>query len=637
VDLRTIIGLALTGLPMGGLFALQAMGIVLVYRTTRVFTFAQAGLGLMAAFVTASLAHRLSTPVALVVGILTAVALNLALEQVVRRTDGAIQRTVVTLGALLALQGLAGLMFGAQGDPVQPVGTGSVLDIGSIALTWTRLDVTVLVLVVAIGAALAVFLNRTAIGTAMRAVADDAEAGRLLGLSSGRISSLAWAISGALAGLSGILAAPTVSLNQVSLVVITVQALAATLVGRLDSLPLTVAGGLGLGMLGPVATYEANGQLGTPELAAFVVVVAALLLRRRTGRADVGGAGLPPLPLRPMPTGRGPLVGAGVVLVAGVLLPLLAGNVPSVNRLAAAGAWSVAVLSLVLLAGVVGQVSLCTGTFMGIAAFTAAIAHAHGLTFLLCIPLGALAAAVAAALVALPAARLAPLELAIATISLSFAADRFLFGWKVFVSDANYRPFPPGGIFDDSPAGHGLAGGRALAWLAIVVFVLLGLAVASLRRGRTGAALTALRSSAAATSAMGFSVTTTKLKGFAASGAVAGVAGVLLAGGAGQATGVGSTSGTPYDTTMSITLLAYAVIAGLGSVPGAIIGGLLVELPVYLAAGSSGTSSADQGYYVGLASGLVLIAVVVLSPQGLAGFTGRLLRGRTSARPAVTV
>jgi sulfate-transporting ATPase len=637
---RLYLGLALGGLPIGALYALQALGTVLVYRTTRVFSFAQAGFGMVAAFTAADLARGQHWPtvLAVILGVSVSVALSVVMDAwTIRPTRGAVQKTVVTLGWLLGLQGLAGVVFGVNGTAAQPASARhDVITVRSIGWRFTSLDLLTILTVVVIAIALGLFLSRSAFGTAMRGVADDPEAARLVGLRAGTIGSVSWGLGGALAGVAGVLAAAETNLDQVSLLVLTVEGLAAALVGRLESLPLTLGGGFALGVLQPMVDQAIDGrrQAGVRDLFALVVVLGALALRRRRGRADTGGAGLPPAPIGPMPTARLALgLGAGILVVAGVA-PFLKGRLTWADDVASTAIWSTAVLSLVLLAGVVGQVSICAGTFMGVGAFGAGIAYTHGFPFLLALLVGAVLAGAAALLVGLPAVRLEPLELAIATLSVAFTADQFLFKWPQFVGASRVRVIHPPRFANGEPApiGHGLTGHRTYAWLCIVLFVLCALGVANLRRGRTGAALTALRSSGAATAAMGFSVPVTKLKGFAAAGLVAGIAGVLLAGLFGEASATGST-GTPFDTTHSITLIAYAVIAGLGSVPGTVIGGLLVTVPAALTASSSGLANQDTAHWIQAASGAVLVVVVVLSPDGLAGLVSRF---RPARRPAVT-
>ena len=628
---------ALLGLPLGALYALQGMGIVLVYRTTKVFSFAQAGLGVLAAFLTAD-CHENGLPMWLsaVTGISAAVVASIAIEITsVRFTRGAIQKTVVTLGWLLGLQGLSALLFGLKGTPAQVVSSSSDIGLFTVSQSgffyqMSHLDLTIYVMTLGIGVGLALFLARTAIGTAMRGVSDDPEAARLLGLPVQRVAMLSWGIGGALAGLSGVLAAPqTGNLDQTSLLVFTVESIAVALVGRLESLPLTLAAGFGLGALEPVISLAFDVK-GSSELTAFVVVLLSLVLRKRKGRADTGGGGLAPTTIRPLPQGRNAVLLAAGVVVAILVVPYLFHS-DGVNNLVGIGVWSLATLSLVVLAGVVGQVSICTGAFLGIGAFTAAAATHYGVPFLLALVLGALVASASAALVALPAIRLEPLELAIATISLSFAADQFLFTNSFVVSDQNQRTIQLPHFLNSSPrpSGLGVAGDRHLVWLCFALVALAALAAANLRRGRTGASLTALRSSRAATAAMGFSVASAKLRGFATSGLIAGLAGGLLITHLTDLQG-GSASLGLYDTTASITLLAYAVIGGLGNIPAVLIGGLLVQLPTILAGSNP---DPDVTSATTLASGAFLVLVVIFLPEGIVDGVARLVRQLRTPTP----
>jgi branched-chain amino acid transport system permease protein len=335
-----------------------------------------------------------------------------------------------------------------------------------------------------------------------------------------------------------------------------------------------------------------------------------VLLRRRSGRADVSEGGLAPARVRAMPGLRlsgGTLLGAGAVL--GVLL--LATHQDGAGDVSLIAAWSLAALSVVLLTGVAGQVSVCQGVFMGIGAIFASVANSHGVPFVPALLLGAVGAAGSAALVGIPALRLEPLELAVVTVAFAFAGDGFLFQWGPATNNGN-RPLPR-----PSWATSSLSGERTYAVFAVAVFLAVGVAVALLRRGRTGAALTALRSSEAATAAMGFSPTANKLKGFALSGAVAGLAGGILAG-AGGGVSLGQISS--YDTTASITLLAYAIIAGVGNVPAALLTGFLVVVPTIF--GGGGVNDHVSGA-INAVSGLALVAVVIVAPQGLASLVSR--------------
>jgi ABC-type branched-subunit amino acid transport system permease subunit len=631
--MKLYISLALSGLPIGAMYALSAMGIVIVYKTSKVFNFAAGAIGLTCAYVasdlySSGLSKYLAVPFAVVLGMLIGVLMELS----VRPAKGALNGTIITLGWLLVLQGAVGAHYGTQvatNEPVQLVGDGNLIDWFGSVLLYSKQQVLILLIAGVLAGGLAIFFSVSALGTATRAVSEAPDAARLLGIPVNRVNLVAWALGGAVSGFAGILVAPLLGgLDTTKLVVFTVQALAAALVGRLSSLPLTFAGGIGLGLLQPVlsrALQPFDGIKGVPELTAFAVVLVSLLFMKRTGRRDVGG-GLLPAPLQPLPKGITALAAAAGVGLAVLVLPLVLGDTGNFSRfnLSQVAIWGLATLSLVLLVGVVGQVSVCQAVFMGCGAYGAGIALHHGVPFLLAVPIGALLAAGVAALVGLPALRLEPLELAIATLSLSFTADRFLYSWPPLASrDAN-RPVPRPGFANVDP-GHIADGQRAYAWLVLGVFVVACFAVASLRRARTGAALTALRSSEPATSAMGFSVVSVKLRGFAASGFVAGLAGALYAG------LVQGASGAAFDFTRSITLLAYAVIIGVGSVPGAVLGGFIVTLTTLDFGGTTDVANGSKVSMTTLITGAVLIGILALTPEGLTGALSRALRGRPQA------
>lgn len=627
----TYVALAFSGLAIGAMYALTALGIVIVYKTSRVFNFATGAIGLSCAYLASSLSAR-GLPIGLVVVVAVGlgVLIGLAMEISVRPVKSTLTKTIVTLGWLLALQGAVGWIYGTQVASDQPavlLQSTRLLEIGPYILSKDH--AALMVIAVAVVAALAAFFRYTAIGTATRAVSEAPDAARLLGIKVYRVNLVAWGIGGGISGVAGVLVTPLLGLNTTALVIFTVQALAAALVGRLSSLPLTLAGGIGLGMLQPVVgrfmATEFPSVRGTNELTALAVVLVALMIFGRGGRKDVSAGGLEPVPVKPLPVGRTALLmGAGVVLAA-ALLPLLmrtTGNLSQYN-LTQTAIWALAVLSLVLLVGVVGQVSVCQAVFMGIGAFGTGIAASHGLPFLLAVLVGAAMAAAVAVLVGLPAIRLEPLELAIATLSLAFTADRFLYNWTPLNGGDTSRPVPRPGFAEQS--GVDIADGqRAYAWLVLAIFLVAAFAVASLRRGRTGAALTALRSSEPATAAMGFSVVSVKLRGFAASGFLAGLAGALYAG------LVGSASGAPFDFTRSITLLAYTVIVGVGSVPGAVLGGFIVTFSTLTFGASDEVAEGGTASVVTLITGVLLIAVVALRDSGV---IGRLLSGLRSAPP----
>ncbi|MFT5221955.1 MAG: branched-subunit amino acid ABC-type transport system permease component [Glaciecola sp.] len=626
MTIQQALGLALGGVPLGAMYALQAMGIVLVHKTSGVFNFAQGAIGATAAFAAASLgrSHGLPTPLAVLGGLLVGAFLGVVIERfTIRPVVGRLQQSVVTLGWLLGLQGLIALMFvQTAGRPyisLFPATPALQFRPLFLALAWDQVGVTIVAVVVAIG--LAIFFKVHPLGMKMRAVADDREGAGLLGIDVGRVSAFAWALGASMAALSGILVTPILAkLDATALIVFTVQALAAALVGRLESLPRTFVGGLALGMSQPVLTRLFNLGPGSNELIALLFVLGALLIRKQAGRGDSGAGGLPPMPLRPMPIGMAKWGILGVLLAVGVA-HLFADPGSFSRSIAVTWIWSLGVLSIVMLGGVAGQVSLAQAALMGVGGYGAAIAVASGIPFLAALLIGGALAAFTAALIGLPALRLRGLELAIATLSLSFAADRYFFkSFKPLVGPFQRRPLPRPDAFDRTleivtPDGSMaiITDWRPYALLCFVIFLLVAFGVAGVRRGRAGAAFTALRSSEAATSAMGFNVISVKLRGFAAAGFVAGIGGALFAGLSELA------NSTPFGFDRSISLLAFAVIAGIGSVPGAVLGGFIVTWSALSAGGGDGGVASSGGDWTPVITAAALIAVLALSPDGVSG------------------
>lgn len=636
-----LLSLALGGIPLGAMYALQAMGIVLVYKTSGVFNFAQGAIGMVAAFTAAQLGVHWGWPtplavgVALVLGVLIGVVMELSS---VRWVEGRLRKTIVTLAWLLGLQAIV-LATTSQSatrpylDVVSPASAFSIQSPVVLFFSWSQLAVIALTVAVALG--LGWYFRTRPFGVAMRAVADGEEGARLLGMDVHRVTLVSWGLGSGMGALAGILVTPLLGqLNTVTLVVFTIQALAAALVGRLSSLPMTLLGGVALGMTQPLVVELLGTSSGVNELTAFVFILVALMTRRRTERGDTGGGGLEPVPFGPLPE---PRTATLLVALGGLATGwLLFGSDPGTQAFSTTVlfVFAIGTLSIVLLSGVAGQVSLCQAAFMGVGGYAAAIVHdlfgtggnAMSLPlFLVAMVAGGLVAAATAGLVGLPALRLRGLELAIVTLSLAFAADRYFFAsFRPLVGPDTRRPM--GRPFTDQVAevttesgAFEIADGRPLAVISLLVFVLLAWWVASLRRGRTGAAFTALRSSVAATTAMGFSPTRVKLTAFAMSGFVAGVGGALYA----SLTSQAGANAFMFDR--SITLLAYAVIVGLGSVPGAFLGGLIVAVQESGALADGGAQVAgSSGAWLDLATAVLLVVVLISAPRGLTGLVTRM-------------
>jgi ABC-type branched-subunit amino acid transport system permease subunit len=298
----------------------------------------------------------------------------------------------------------------------------------------------------------------------------------------------------------------------------------------------------------------------------------------------------------------------GLFVLAALVVPSML-SASNLYLLSAGLAYAVAVLSLVVLVGLVGQFSLAQAAFMGVGALTAAhlVSDAH-VPFMLALPLGGLAAVPVGMVAAIPALRVSGVYLAVATLAFGQALDTLFFHSAINGGSAG------GGVPLPRPAA--LSGSMPYYWFELAVLLGLLAFVCLFRTRRAGRNLAAVRESEAAALAVGISVVWAKVGAFGLSAFIAGVAGVLYAGLSEVASGASFTS---FD---SIALLAVGVIGGLGSAAGAVIGGVLKTMAPVLIARLPGVSSA--GELVGVVFGLGLIVQMMVAPLGIAS---QVLRG----------
>lgn len=315
---------------------------------------------------------------------------------------------------------------------------------------------------------------------------------------------------------------------------------------------------------------------------------------------------------------RAALIGL-FVLVALVVPAMLSAS--NLYLLSAGIAYGIAVLSLVVLVGLVGQFSLAQAAFMGVGALTAAhLVSGAGVPFLVAVPLGGLAAVPLGMLAAIPALRVSGVYLAVATLALGQAVDTMFFHTDFNGGSSG------GGIPLPRPAAF--SGATQYYWFELAVLLGLIAFVCMFRTRRAGRNLAALRESEAAALSVGISVVWAKVGAFALSAFIAGVAGVLYAGLSGVA------SGSSFSSFDSIALMAVAVIGGLGSAAGAVIGGVLKTMAPVLIARLPGVAAA--GDLAGVVFGAGLVVQMITAPLGIAS---QVLRAeqRVAARVRIMV
>ena len=280
------------GLSLGAVFALAALGIVLIYRVTGVLNFAHGAMGMFATFVAWGAVYTWHQPVwvAVLLALGFAALLGLFLQFAVFRLlvgRPPVVKAVATIGILLALQSAASLIWGntQYHEPIRVV-TGRSVIVARVPVGPDQVLIVVTALVLAL--VLAAFLTYTRFGIAMRAVSDDPVAAALWGVPVWLVGAVSWALGSVLAAIAGILITPFINLDTVSLTLLILDALAAALVGGLVSLPLTVAGGFLLGLLESYPSMWFKNSLGFPKLVAIAVILAVLLLRAPRGLLRTG-------------------------------------------------------------------------------------------------------------------------------------------------------------------------------------------------------------------------------------------------------------------------------------------------------------------------------------------------------------
>ena len=601
----------ITGLFFGAAYAVAASGLVLTYTTTRVFNLAHGATSMLMAFLYWQLrvSEGLPTWLAVVLVLFVIAPLyGVLLERLVMRrlVDSPVSvMLVVTLGLFVLLIGVARGVWPADRQRYVPrfFGYDSFPVLG-VTMYYHYL-ITIIVAALA-AAGLYVLLNRTRIGTAMRAAVDNRELLELFGARANRVSALSWALGSSLAGLAGVLLVSETGVDYYALTFLVINSFAAAMLGRLSSLPLTYAGAMILGLLVGYSQYVhspqfiADGlQTSLPTLMLFAIVLFVPQVRLRVGQ--VKG-----IVAANVPSGRRALTGAGGLLVAALLvLPLL--DATNTQRFGIAVSYAIVMLSLVLLTGYGGYVSLAQFSFVGVGATVVAKLHTSSpLAVLLAVAI----AAALGALVALPVLRLTGLYLALATIAFGQLMDNL-----VFKSDKLYAFGKSLQVDRVSLFGYDFSNTNTYVFFMVVVFAVLAMVLLAVRRGTIGRLLIALRDSPAACGTLGLNQRWLRVALFAVSAGIAGLGGAFLAGLQGFSTA------DDFQTMYSLQLLLAVSVAGVTTMTGAFSGGLLLMLLPVLA----GTNKS----LAGLELVVLGVGAIVLGrdPNGLSNMFFRAVRG----------
>ena len=604
---------AFNGLAIGLGYSVIAAGIVLIYRSSGIVNFAQAAMGAfgVASFVVLFQNYDLPYPVAMAVGVAAAVGLGVVTELLVVRRLFDASRVVLLIATVGVAQLITFLIVEALPDF-----HGGVLPVAFDA-SWANIRVSdgltvgprqtsLILLIVPVVVALGLFLSRTRLGLHIRAVADSPENARLVGVSPKRVSTLVWGMAAGFAAYTQIALAPIVTrsaddLTGVSAIGLLLRALIVAMAARMRSIPIVIAGGLALGMSESIVSVNLNRNVGVFNAFLFVgVLVLVLLLARAGTRQETGftvGVRRKPIPDRLQRNrwiARLPGLGMLLFLVPALVVPQVVTKSSELLIWTELLIVAMVAVSLSLLTGWAGQLSLGQFAFAGVGGLSM-IAFTQGHTLGIGAPwvgqltevtielpwVAALVAATAvgvafAVLVGLPALRVRGLFLAVTTLAFANMASNWMFA-RDFWSGG--RPSVPS-VTRDRPVvgGVDLTEPSNYYYLCLAFLVGVVLLVSRLRRTGAGRTMMAVRDNEPMTSAATVSPTRAKLSAFAVSGGIAALAGALYAYLLPGFLASGSES--PFSPEASLQLVAIAIIGGIGTIAGGILGALwVVGLP----------------------------------------------------------
>jgi branched-chain amino acid transport system permease protein len=639
----------ISGLTVGSIYAISALGLVLTYTSSRVFNFAHGaiayGLAVFYYYLTRQNGWSIATAAPftlLVVAPLLGLALYFALFRRLTHATPTV-RLVSTVGLWVALPALTRILFPAARDEIfNPEGLVSspadekFLKVFGHYVNENQFIVILSAVLIALVATLV--LRFTSIGLATRVTVDHPRNASIAGINTEAVTAGSWMVGVMLAGFAGVLLSPIVGLQEFQFTLLLVGSFTAVVIGRMTSLPLAFAGAIGVGLIQqlwikvqPDSGFFASGVSSSIP---FVVMLVFLIgysfsakgLRTEAFEIDRRSAGgahgdAPPLPpARGWKRAIGPLVMA-VVLVA---LPLLFDNVTIfgvtfdqfwIGVFAQGMALAVIYLSYTLVTGEGGLISLCQITLAGIGAFAAArLAAEAGWPVWLSILAGAVIAVPFGLLVALPSLRIGDLYLALLTLGFALLIEQLV--W----TRNTYENFGAG-LHIDRPFGLQITDRVEMYAIVAAVFAVVAFGIVNLKRATSGLVFAAIRSSEPASVTSGISIVRAKLVLFGISAFIAGLGGALYA------TVLGSATPRSFNALIGIIWLAIAVTWGVRSVAGALLAGMIFAiaptrlsiiliLVFFLVVSSFITRLALQRAYRNVFGALAMAVLVVIALGG---------------------
>jgi branched-chain amino acid transport system permease protein len=639
--IQQVIYFALSGLGSGALIAGLALGVVLTYRGSGIINVATGAVAMVAGYSFWSVqsdpqythgffGFTMGTAPALVVTLLVCAVVGVLMELLVfrpLRTAAPLAKLVASLGILLSLQSAMLLSFGTTPKTphdILPRGNTTVIH-GAHPVTIPQNRFWLAGIVIGITVLLMALYRWTRFGLATRAASENEVSGMLAGLSPNQLSLVNTGAASIVAGAMGVLAAPLVQVDSTSLPLQIVPALAAAVFARFTSFGIAAVVGLAIGVAQSLLFYlstlswfptdKGSPLPGVQALLVFVVIVLGLFLRgaRLPTRGELVEKRLPAVP-PPERLLRPTVVASAAAVLLLIVLPFSYRQALMLSMIGV-----VVCLSMVVIIGFVGQVSLAQVALAGVSGFVVSRLLVHtGVGF----PWGPLAGSFGAALLGLligvSALRVRGVSLAVVTIAGAVAIEQFGFNNSTWGAGASGSPVEQphlGSINLGSTASFRGVDGKIpspiLGFVFAAVVVLLCLLVASLRRSNLGQRMLAVRSNERAAAAAGINVAYVKFAAYGLSSFIAGTAGWMYA------YNFGSVTATRFGIVIALSFVAFAYIGGITMVSGAVFGGLIATegLFSHFIESVFGLS----GNWLLLFGGVVLILNLIAFPEGVAG------------------
>jgi ABC-type branched-subunit amino acid transport system ATPase component/ABC-type branched-subunit amino acid transport system permease subunit len=605
--MNEVIRFALLGLGVGALYAFASQGLIVIYRGTGVLNFSLGATAIAGVFMQWELQYEHGWPflAAALVGVALSAFLGVLTHWVIMRPlrkASSLVRVIATLGVLVFFQAGVVIRYGSNARQVDSwLPTSRVTLWGDVGTTADRF----ILLGIACASALGLWLlyRSSQFGLATEAVSESERSASAIGVSPNQIAVLNWALGSALAAVAGILVVPIITLQVTAMTGLVLAGLAAALIADFRSFPIATAAGFALG-IGQTLVGRFVNQQGLGPSLPFLVVIVFLVFRGRS------------LPLRDYYLRQLPMVGNGRLswdwMLFGfgfVIFLMLTKSSKWADALTVTMGVGIVLLSMVVLTGYAGQLSLGQYAIAGFGAYVAGrlVAVFH-IPFLLGLLAGVVAAVPLGIVFGLPAVRTRGINLAIVTLGLGTTMELMLFRNRNYtggvqgtqVGNPDLFGYDIGSI--KHPERYGI--------FVVVMAMFTVWVVSNVRRGRSGRRLLAVRTNERAAASLGIDVMMVKLFAFALSAAIAALGGILLA------FRLSSISYQSFTNFTSVTYVGLVLVGGVGHLLGAFVGGTMATAALNQEILES--TWGNVGRWIQFISGAAILLTVLAYQDGVA-------------------